>query len=120
MPTYDYQCAACGHKFEKFQSIKADPVKECPACHAESARRLIGTGAGIIFKGGGFYETDYRSDSYSKDAKKDSGDAGDKKADKSDKGDKSDKPAKTEAKADSKPESKPEPKPAPKPEPAKA
>ena len=73
MPTYDYECADCGHKFEKFQSITAQPIKECPACGKKTAKRLIGIGAGVIFKGGGFYETDYRSDSYSKDAKKESG-----------------------------------------------
>ena len=96
MPTYDYECAACGHKFEKFQSITSDPIKECPACHKKQAKRLIGIGAGVIFKGGGFYETDYRSDSYSKDAKKDSDGGGEAKSDaKSD--------SKTETKAESKP-----------------
>ncbi len=74
MPTYDYRCEQCGHAWEKFQSMSAEPMKICPACEQETARRLIGTGAGIIFKGGGFYETDYRSDTYAKDAKKDSGD----------------------------------------------
>lgn len=73
MPTYEYQCSACGHKFEKFQSITADPIKECPECHKKKVRRLIGTGAGIIFKGSGFYITDYRSDSYRSGASKDSG-----------------------------------------------
>ena len=114
MPTYDYECGACGRRFEKFQSITAEPVKECALCGEPAAKRLIGTGAGIIFKGGGFYETDYRSDSYSKDAKKDSGDGGDKKPDKAD-------VKKPETKADSKPELKPaETKPAPKAEPAKS
>jgi len=72
MPTYDYQCDACGHRFEKFQSITARPVRKCPRCGESGARRLIGTGAGVIFKGSGFYQTDYRSDSYRKAAEKES------------------------------------------------
>ena len=71
MPTYDYVCDACGHNFEEFQSMTAKPLKKCPECGKAKLRRLIGTGAGIIFKGGGFYETDYRSESYQKDAKAD-------------------------------------------------
>ena len=64
MPTYDYECDACGHAFELFQSI-SDPVKrKCPACKKQKLRRLFGTGAAIMFKGSGFYQTDYRSDSY--------------------------------------------------------
>ena len=73
MPTYDYECNACGHKFELFQSITAPSVRKCPACAKLKVRRLIGAGAGIIFKGSGFYQTDYRSDSYRQAAKKDSG-----------------------------------------------
>ena len=69
MPTYDYLCDNCGHKFEKFQSITARPLRKCPRCSRWHLKRLIGTGAGIIFKGPGFYETDYRSQSY-KEAKK--------------------------------------------------
>ncbi|MEM1354312.1 MAG: zinc ribbon domain-containing protein [Planctomycetota bacterium] len=86
MPTYDYVCDACGHAFEEFQSITAAPLKKCPACNKNKLRRLIGTGAGIIFKGGGFYETDYRSDSYKKAAKADAdqGKTGDTKVEKSD------------------------------------
>jgi putative FmdB family regulatory protein len=60
MPTYEYRCNRCGHTFEKFQQITAEPVKRCPECGRRSVERLIGTGAGIIFKGSGFYETDYR------------------------------------------------------------
>ncbi|MDA0832679.1 MAG: zinc ribbon domain-containing protein [Planctomycetota bacterium] len=67
MPTYDYKCAKCDHTWELFQSITANPIKKCPSCGANRAKRLIGTGAGIIFKGSGFYQTDYRSASY-KDA----------------------------------------------------
>ena len=68
MPTYDYRCKACGHEFELFQSMTAPVQRKCPACSKLKLERLIGTGAGIIFKGGGFYETDYRSDAYSKAA----------------------------------------------------
>lgn len=68
MPTYDYECDACGHRFELFQSISADPEKKCPQCKKLKLRRLIGTGAAVVFKGSGFYQTDYRSDSYKKSA----------------------------------------------------
>jgi putative FmdB family regulatory protein len=68
MPTYDYQCRKCDHTWELFQPITAKPVKKCPECGKPSARRVIGPGAGIIFKGSGFYQTDYRSDSYKKGA----------------------------------------------------
>jgi putative FmdB family regulatory protein len=71
MPTYDYVCEACGHKFEAFQSIKAEPIKICPACEKNTVRRLIGMGGGIIFKGSGFYCTDYRDSSYKAAAKSD-------------------------------------------------
>lgn len=72
MPTYDYECDACGHQFELFQSISADPEKKCPECKKLKLRRLIGTGAAVMFKGSGFYQTDYRSDSYKKSASADS------------------------------------------------
>tara|TARA_B110000116_G_C16460354_1_gene413451 strand:+ start:196 stop:534 length:339 start_codon:yes stop_codon:yes gene_type:complete len=72
MPTYDYECDACGHLFELFQGIN-DPIKrKCPKCKKLKLRRLFGTGAAILFKGSGFYETDYRSESYKSDAKKES------------------------------------------------
>ena len=64
MPTYDYECQACGHRFELFQSMTARVKRKCPECGKSSLERLIGAGAGILFKGDGFYETDYRSDSY--------------------------------------------------------
>ncbi|MEO1496057.1 MAG: zinc ribbon domain-containing protein [Planctomycetota bacterium] len=71
MPTYDYECDACGHEFELFQQI-SDPVKKkCPECGKMKLRRLFGTGAAVVFKGSGFYETDYRSESYKKAAEKD-------------------------------------------------
>ena len=72
MPTYDYECDACGHRFELFQSISADPEKKCPECKKLKLRRLIGTGAAVVFKGSGFYQTDYRSDSYKQSAAADS------------------------------------------------
>lgn len=72
MPTYDYICDACGHEFEAFESIKADPQKDCPECGKRTLRRKIGAGAAILFKGSGFYQTDYRSDSYKKAAKAES------------------------------------------------
>ncbi len=68
MPTYDYRCDNCEHAFELFQSITASPARKCPQCGKMKLRRLLGTGAGVIFKGSGFYETDYRSDSYRKAA----------------------------------------------------
>jgi putative FmdB family regulatory protein len=69
MPTYEYQCKKCGYEFEEFQSMTEQPVRRCPRCKGK-VQRLIGSGAGIIFKGSGFYETDYRSHSYQKQAKK--------------------------------------------------
>jgi putative FmdB family regulatory protein len=79
MPTYDYECDACGHAFELFQSI-SDPVKKkCPECGKPKLRRLFGTGAAVVFKGSGFYQTDYRSESYKKAAEKDKP-AGDSKS----------------------------------------
>lgn len=69
MPTYEYECTSCGHVFERFQSITDKPLKRCPECRCK-VRRLIGSGAGIIFKGSGFYETDYRSESYKQAAKR--------------------------------------------------
>lgn len=71
MPTYDYKCDKCGHTWELFQSITADAIKKCPSCKSQKAKRVIGPGAGILFKGSGFYQTDYRSDSYKKGAEAD-------------------------------------------------
>ena len=68
MPTYEYVCDNCQHQFEQFQSIKARPIRKCPKCGRLSVQRLIGAGAGIIFKGSGFYQTDYRSEGYKKAA----------------------------------------------------
>ena len=68
MPTYEYRCHACDNKWEEFQSIKAEPTKKCPKCKKAKAERIISAGGGIIFKGSGFYQTDYRSESYKKGA----------------------------------------------------
>ncbi len=69
MPTYDYVCSQCGYAFEKFQSITAHALRKCPRCGQATLNRLIGTGAGVIFKGSGFYQTDYRSEAYKQAAK---------------------------------------------------
>ena len=71
MPTYEYQCDACGHQFEAFQSITAGALRKCPECNKLKLKRLIGTGGGVIFKGSGFWQTDYRSESYKSGAEKD-------------------------------------------------
>ena len=92
MPTYAYACENCDHEFDAFQSIKASPLRKCPECGERTLKRLIGTGAGIIFRGSGFYETDYRSESYKKAAASENGTKG-KAADKGEKKD-----TKTEAK----------------------
>src|SRR5947209_1335729 len=69
MPTYEYHCDACEHDLEEFQSINDKPLKKCPKCGKPKLRRIFGTGAAILFKGSGFYETDYRSESYKAAAK---------------------------------------------------
>jgi putative FmdB family regulatory protein len=102
MPTYEYKCKSCGNKWDLFQSMTAKHIRKCPACGKNTAERQFGTGAAIIFKGSGFYETDYRSEDYKKAAEADSkaakGEtAADTKAD-----------TKTDAKSDSKSDGKPE------------
>ena len=99
MPTYDYECDACQHTWELFQRITEDPVKSCPKCKKRKARRLFGTGAAIMFKGSGFYETDYRSESYKKGADKDKKSSSDSSSKKSD--------SKSETKSSSKSDAKP-------------
>lgn len=71
MPTYEYACQKCRHEFEQFQSIKDEPLKRCPKCRGKVVRK-IGTGGGLLFKGSGFYITDYRSENYKKAAKSES------------------------------------------------
>jgi putative FmdB family regulatory protein len=101
MPTYDYRCKACNHEFEEFQSMTAPVLKKCPKCGKATLERLIGIGAAVVFKGSGFYQTDYRSESYRKaaDADKPATDAKatDSKTD-----------AKSETKAEAKPDTKAE------------
>src|SRR5215472_11942558 len=69
MPTYEYQCDACDHNFDEFQSMSEEPLKKCPKCGKKKLRRVYGPGAAILFKGSGFYQTDYRSESYKSAAK---------------------------------------------------
>src|SRR3954470_10402600 len=71
MPTYEYHCDACDHNFDEFQSINDKLLKKCPKCGKPKLRRVFGTGAAVLFKGSGFYETDYRSESYKRAAKAD-------------------------------------------------
>ena len=79
MPTYDYVCDACGHAYELFQSMTDSVKKTCPKCGKKKLRRLIGAGSAIMFKGSGFYKTDYRSESYKKGAAADSAASGNSK-----------------------------------------
>jgi putative FmdB family regulatory protein len=72
MPTYEYHCDACEHGFDEFQSINDRPLKKCPKCGKRKLRRVFGAGAAVIFKGSGFYQTDYRSESYQAAAKAES------------------------------------------------
>ena len=124
MPTYEYKCSACGHAFERFQSITADPIKKCPECGKNKVKRLIGTGAGLIFKGSGFYITDYRDSGYKDKAKAESGasstssngEAGTKSGGESAAGT----PPKSETTATQSTETKAEAKPAAKPNPTKS
>ncbi|MHC4074874.1 MAG: FmdB family zinc ribbon protein [Planctomycetota bacterium] len=76
MPTYEYLCKKCEHEFEQLQSITAKALRKCPQCGKMSLKRLIGAGSGVIFKGSGFYETDYRSESYKKAAKSETSTSG--------------------------------------------
>ena len=76
MPTYQYQCSACKYAFEELQSMKDEPLTKCPKCKKKKLDRLLGTGAGLLFKGSGFYITDYRSESYKSAAKADTGSSG--------------------------------------------
>jgi putative FmdB family regulatory protein len=102
MPTYDYECDACGHTFELFQLITEPVQKKCPECGKLKLRRLFGTGAAVVFKGSGFYQTDYRSDSYKKAAEKD------KPASESKSDSKSESKSESKSSTDSKPASKSE------------
>jgi putative FmdB family regulatory protein len=107
MPTYDYECDACDHRFDAFQTISDDPLKKCPKCGKKKLRRLFGAGAGLIFKGSGFYLTDYRSDSYKQAAAADKPAAADTASSSSATESKSSaKPAETKPKSEPKPSSK--------------
>jgi putative FmdB family regulatory protein len=95
MPTYEYTCTKCGYAFEQFQSMKDAPLKKCPKCSKLGLKRLIGGGAGLIFKGSGFYITDYKNKGGSSAASSSA----------------ADKPAASESKPEAKPAAKPEAKP---------
>jgi putative FmdB family regulatory protein len=96
MPTYEYACSKCGHHFEQFQSMRDEPLRKCPKCHKAALKRLIGGGAGLIFKGSGFYITDYKNKGMAKAASAESGASG---VDKAETGSKSEGAAKTEGAA---------------------
>lgn len=81
MPNYDYVCSKCGHEFEAFQAMSEAPLKTCPACKKRSVKRLIGGGSGLIFKGTGFYITDYKNKSGGGGEKASSGESGGAKSD---------------------------------------
>ena len=100
MPTYDYKCLACDVRFEKFQGITAPAIEACPECGGK-VKRLIGAGAGLIFKGSGFYTTDYRSEGYKESAKKDKKESSDKSSS-SDKSEKKEKKTETSGESKSK------------------
>lgn len=115
MPTYEYICRGCGHEYEVFQSMKDAPKRKCPECGKNTLERKIGTGGAIIFKGSGFYQTDYRSESYKKSADADKKPASDVKADPTGTAAKSEGPKSTDAGAAKAPEpKKPAAEPAPK------
>jgi putative FmdB family regulatory protein len=96
MPTYEYECTKCEHQFEHFQSMSSDLLKRCPKCRCK-LRRLFGSGAGIIFKGSGFYQTDYRSKSYRDGESKAKSDASASSSSSSSKSDKKESPKKAAA-----------------------
>ncbi|HUW20919.1 MAG TPA: zinc ribbon domain-containing protein [Sedimentisphaerales bacterium] len=103
MPTYEYVCGDCGYEFEQFQPITARALRKCPKCRKATLKRLIGIGSGVIFKGSGFYQTDYRSESYKSGEKSEKGTpdtaaAGERKTDKKSKDSKTASESKTEAK----------------------
>ena len=101
MPTYEYLCESCGHEFELFQAMSAAVKRKCPDCGKLKLKRLIGIGSGVIFKGSGFYQTDYRSDSYKKAAEADKKAAEPKKSAKGEK--KTDSKSTSDKKSDSNP-----------------
>ena len=96
MPTYDYTCQSCGHELEAFQRMSEDPLTMCPACDNPSLKRKIGLGAGIIFKGGGFYETDFKDKKGGSSKASGSSDSTSKESPKAEKSDKAEKPAKSD------------------------
>jgi putative FmdB family regulatory protein len=114
MPTYDYRCNACGHEFETMHGMTAPVLRKCPKCGKLKLERLISGGAGVIFKGSGFYETDYKRNRRGADSSKDSKEASESKAEKA-KSEKPAEPTKTETKSDATSGTTPAPKPDAKP-----
>ncbi len=100
MPTYEYQCDGCEHNFDEFQMFSEEPLKKCPQCGKNKLRRVFGAGAAVIFKGSGFYQTDYRSESYTKAAQADK-DAGKGTSDKKESTGASSPPASSDTSAES-------------------
>src|SRR5207247_2848565 len=107
MPTYEYECSACGHEFETIQNMSEGALRKCPKCGKLKLERLISGGAGVIFKGSGFYETDYKRNRRGAETSKDSKEASESKAEKA-KGEKPAESAKSETKGESKSETKSE------------
>jgi putative FmdB family regulatory protein len=105
MPTYDYECSACGHTFDELQSFSDPPLSKCPKCKKKKLNRLFGGGGAIVFKGSGFYETDYRRAGQTN---------GDGKGEKAESGEAAKSESKSEAKTETAGETKTESKPAPK------
>ena len=93
MPTYEYKCKNCGHELEEFQSMTAAPLTTCPSCKTENLVRVIGSGGGMIFKGSGFYQTDYKPKGEKKESKTKSPANAEKKSTPEKKADSQDKPA---------------------------
>src|SRR5262245_10699310 len=106
MPTYDYECDACDHRFDAFQTISDIPLKKCPKCGKKKLRRLFGAGGGVIFKGSGFYLTDYRSDSYKQAAAADKPASTDGTSGSSSESKSNGKPVESKAKSEAKPSTK--------------
>lgn len=108
MPTYEYRCKSCSHEFEHFQSMKDAPLRKCPECGKNTLERLIGTGAAVIFKGSGFYQTDYRNEAYKKAAEADKPKSESTSSDKPSSDGAAEKKPGDAAKAETKPETKTE------------
>jgi putative FmdB family regulatory protein len=103
MPTYDYKCQACGHQFEALQKITEDPLTKCPKCSKPKLKRLIGAGLGVIFKGSGFYTTDYKRGNASGPSRKSDGKTDSKSESRTESGTETKSESKSESSSESKP-----------------